>query len=54
MTNSAVPFRSALENKAAFEPVPLVQTFSARTKAIFGASPLMQEIQSLIGHVGVV
>jgi two-component system response regulator AtoC len=44
----------ALENKIAFEVAPSssVPAPSARTKAFFGASPRMQEIQSLIGHVG--
>lgn len=42
----------ALENKTAFEPTPAMSAPSARTKAFFGASPQMQEIQSLIGHVG--
>ncbi|MBZ5621851.1 MAG: sigma-54 dependent transcriptional regulator [Acidobacteriia bacterium] len=41
----------ALENKIASEPAPLTAP-SARTKAFFGASPQMQEIQALIGHVG--
>src|SRR6267154_1648702 len=42
----------ALEHKLSFEPAPSVPAPSARTKAFFGASPRMQEIQSLIGHVG--
>ena len=42
----------ALENKIVFEPAAPAPPPSARTKAFFGASPQMQEIQSLIGHVG--
>jgi len=42
----------ALEHKLSFEPAPSVPAPSARTKAFFGASPRMQEIQALIGHVG--
>jgi two-component system response regulator AtoC len=42
----------ALDNKTTLELAPPVQAPSARTKAFFGASPRMQEIQSLIGHVG--
>ena len=42
----------ALENKMVFESAPPATAPSARTKAFFGASPRMQEIQSLIGHVG--
>ncbi len=41
----------ALEQKMSFDAVP-APTPIARTKAFFGASPLMQEIQSLISHVG--
>jgi two-component system response regulator AtoC len=41
----------ALENKV-FESAPLAPAPSARTTAFFGTSPKMQEIQSLIGHVG--
>ena len=40
----------ALENRMACEPAP--QVTSARTKVFLGTSPAMQEIQSLIGHVG--
>jgi two-component system response regulator AtoC len=43
----------ALDNKSVFELAPPAPAGpSARTKAFFGASPRMQEIQSLIGHVG--
>jgi two-component system response regulator AtoC len=41
----------ALNNKIAFELAPPAAPL-ARTKAFFGASLRMQEIQSLIGHVG--
>jgi two-component system response regulator AtoC len=41
----------ALENKTAFAP-PQSAAPSARTKAFFGSSPRMREIQALIGHVG--
>jgi two-component system response regulator AtoC len=41
----------ALNSKAAFELAPSAAPL-ARTKAFFGTSPRMQEIQSLIGHVG--
>jgi len=41
----------ALNNKISFELAPPAAPL-ARTKAFFGTSPRMQEIQSLIGHVG--
>jgi len=42
----------ALEHNNVRPPIPFVPAQAARTKAFFGTSPRMQEIQSLIGHVG--
>jgi len=42
----------ALDNKIAYELAPPEPAPQARTKAFFGTSLRMQEIQSLIGHVG--
>jgi two-component system, NtrC family, response regulator AtoC len=42
----------AIEHKTGFEPLPPTPAPKARTKAFLGASQRMQEIQSLIGHVG--
>ena len=44
----------ALENKTFSDPTPVLSPApgAPRTKALFGRSPRMQEIQTLIGHVG--
>ena len=47
--------RKALDHKNGFEPVAAatpVPTTSARTRVFLGTNPRMQEIQSLVGHVG--
>lgn len=42
----------ALDNQSGLAPAQPATAPAARTKAFFGTSPRMQEIQSLIGHVG--
>ena len=42
----------ALENRSTMEPAPLTPLASAKTKTFFGTTPRMQEIHSLISHVG--
>lgn len=42
----------AIENRPVLELAPPVPAPAAKTKAFFGSSPRMREIQSLISHVG--
>src|SRR5262245_9627235 len=41
-----------IESRPVFELAPTAPAPAAKTKAFFGSSPRMREIQSLIGHVG--
>jgi len=42
----------ALDHKTLLDPVPLPAPQSAGSKVFWGTSPKMEEIQSLVGHVG--